>query len=136
MIQAFRDPVPARPPEGDIHVLEAWRVVSESVNDGVKWYNCDDELADPDAKALLVLRDCGGNQWLCYYDDHYFTVAKAHLTAVNGDQYMDVGYFYAPYVPMARTPIVLNPTSFNVGKGILTRYGRKLLEAARGTEGN
>jgi hypothetical protein len=44
--------------------------------------------------------------------------------------YMDSGYFYAPYIPLTRTPIVLDPDSFNPRKGILTRYGKKLNEEA------
>ncbi len=126
MIQAFRDPVPARPPEDDAQVLEVWRVVGEAIKDGIKWYNCNDELADPEAKVLLVLRDCGGNQWLCYYDGQYFTAAKVYL-GFKGQSYMDAGYIYAPYVPLSRSPMILNPTNFEARKGILTRYGRKIL---------
>jgi hypothetical protein len=41
---------------------------------------------------------------------------------------MDSGYFYCPYVPLTQTPVVLDPESFCPRKGILTRYGKKLLE--------
>ena len=40
--------------------------------------------------------------------------------------FMDVGYFYCPYVPVLKhIPLV---EDFNPRKGIITRYGRKLLE--------
>lgn len=41
---------------------------------------------------------------------------------------MDTGYFFAPYIPMINTPVVLDPNSFSPQKGILTRYGKKLLQ--------
>lgn len=40
----------------------------------------------------------------------------------------DAGYFFAPEVPLTQTPVVLDPDSFNPRPGILTRYGRGLLE--------
>ncbi len=42
--------------------------------------------------------------------------------------FLDVGYFYAPYIPLTKTPVILDPESFNPHKGYLTRYGKKLLE--------
>jgi hypothetical protein len=49
------------------------------------------------------------------------------LMGYKGSSYMDSGYFYAPYVPMTQTPVVLDPNSFNPNKGIMSRYGKKLL---------
>jgi hypothetical protein len=49
------------------------------------------------------------------------------LLGYKGDSYMDSGYFYCPYVPLTQTPVVLDPESFCPRKGILTRYGKKLL---------
>ena len=49
------------------------------------------------------------------------------LMGYKGDSYMDSGYFYCPYVPLTQTPTVLDPESFCPRKGILTRYGKKLL---------
>lgn len=45
----------------------------------------------------------------------------------KGDSYLDTGYFYAPYIPITTTPVVLDPSVFQNNKGILTRYGKKLL---------
>lgn len=45
----------------------------------------------------------------------------------KGASYMDSGYFYAPYI-LTTTPVVLDPNSFTPQKGILTRYGKKLLD--------
>lgn len=46
----------------------------------------------------------------------------------KGNSFLDAGYFFAPYVPITQTPVVLDPNSFNARKGILTRYGKKLLQ--------
>ncbi len=49
-------------------------------------------------------------------------------TGYKGVSFLDAGYFYAPYVPLMQTPVMLDPASFKKSKGILTRYGKKLLE--------
>lgn len=49
------------------------------------------------------------------------------LMGYKGDSYMDSGYFYCPYVPLTQTPVVLDPESFCPRRGLLVRYGKKLL---------
>ncbi len=65
------------------------------------------------------------NRWRLYKDP-LFTQGQI-LAGYKGDSYMDSGYFYCPYVPLTQTPTVLDPESFCPRKGILTRYGKKLL---------
>jgi len=60
------------------------------------------------------------------YKDPLFPPGQI-LLGYRGDSYMDSGYFYCPYVPLTQTPVVLDPESFCPRKGILTRYGKKLL---------
>lgn len=60
------------------------------------------------------------------YKDPLFPTGQI-LLGYKGDSYMDSGYFYCPYVPLTQTPVVLDPESFCPRKGILTRYGKKLL---------
>lgn len=70
------------------------------------------------------------NRWRLYKDP-LFPAAQV-VMGYKGDSYMDSGYFYCPYVPLTQTPVVLDPESFCPRKGILTRYGKKLLrEGAR-----
>lgn len=52
---------------------------------------------------------------------------KEDLIGYSGANFMDTGYFYAPYIPIAQTPIVLDPNSSFSKRGILTRYGKKIL---------
>lgn len=60
------------------------------------------------------------------YKDPLFPTGQI-LCGYKGDSYMDSGYFYAPYVPLTQTPVVLDPDSFTPRKGLITRYGKKLL---------
>jgi hypothetical protein len=64
-------------------------------------------------------------RWRMYKDPLFPT--NQILLGYRGDSYMDSGYFYCPYVPLTQTPVVLDPESFCPRKGILTRYGKKLL---------
>jgi len=64
-------------------------------------------------------------RWRLYKDPLFPT--NQILLGYKGDSYMDSGYFYCPYVPLTQTPVVLDPESFCPRKGILTRYGKKLL---------
>lgn len=61
------------------------------------------------------------------YKDPLFPNCKI-LLGFKGNSVLDAGYFYAPYVPMLSTPTVLDPNSFTPSKGIMTRYGKKLIE--------
>ena len=49
------------------------------------------------------------------------------LMGYKGDTYMDSGFFYMPYVPLMQTPVVLDPESFCMRRGMLTRYASKML---------
>lgn len=61
------------------------------------------------------------------YKDPLFPNCKL-LTGFKGNNVMDSGYMYCPYIPLLGTPTVLDPNSFVPNKGLLTRYGKKLIE--------
>ncbi|MEO5366030.1 MAG: hypothetical protein H7831_06695 [Magnetococcus sp. WYHC-3] len=61
------------------------------------------------------------------YKDPLFPNCKI-LVGFKGNSVLDSGYFYAPYIPLLSTPSVLDPNSMTPNKGIMTRYGKKLLE--------
>jgi hypothetical protein len=65
------------------------------------------------------------NRWRLYKDPLF--PSGQILMGYRGDSYMDSGYFYCPYVPLTQTPVVLDTESLCPRKGILTRYGKKLL---------
>jgi hypothetical protein len=61
------------------------------------------------------------------YKDPLFPNCKI-LMGFKGNSVLDAGYFYAPYIPLLSTPTVLDPNSFTPSKGVMTRYGKKLIE--------
>jgi hypothetical protein len=61
------------------------------------------------------------------YKDPLFPNCKI-LMGFKGNSVLDAGYFYAPYIPLLSTPTVLDPNSFTPNKGIMCRYGKKLIE--------
>lgn len=61
------------------------------------------------------------------YKDPLFPNCKI-LLGYKGNSTLDAGYFYAPYIPLLSTPTVMNPDSFVPNKGLMTRYGKKLIE--------
>jgi hypothetical protein len=61
------------------------------------------------------------------YKDPLFPNCKI-LMGFKGSSVLDAGYFYAPYIPLLSTPTVLNPDSYSPSKGLMTRYGKKLIE--------
>lgn len=60
------------------------------------------------------------------YKDPLFPSGQI-LCGYKGDSYLDSGYYYCPYVPLTQTPVVLEPEGFCPRRGVLTRYGKKLL---------
>jgi len=61
------------------------------------------------------------------YKDPLFPNCKI-LMGFKGSSVLDAGYFYAPYIPLLSTPTVLDPNSYSPSKGIMCRYGKKLIE--------
>ena len=43
----------------------------------------------------------------------------------------DVGIFHPPVMPQVSGPVSIDPENFQPRRGILTRYGKKLLEQAK-----
>ena len=46
------------------------------------------------------------------------------MVGYKGDNAMDSGYVYAPYIPLQALPTITDPSDFQPRKGILTRYGK------------
>ena len=46
------------------------------------------------------------------------------MVGYKGDNAMDSGYVYAPYIPLQAMPTITDPQDFQPRKGILTRYGK------------
>jgi hypothetical protein len=60
------------------------------------------------------------------YKDPYFARNKI-LVGYKGGSYLETGYVYAPYVPLIVTPTIFAPEDFTPRKGVMTRYGKKMV---------
>lgn len=60
------------------------------------------------------------------YCDPYMTSTKI-LVGLKGNNFLDAGYVYAPYVPLQVTPTFMDPNDFTFRKGVRTRYCTKML---------
>jgi hypothetical protein len=48
------------------------------------------------------------------------------IMAYKGSSLTDVGGVFAPYIPLISTPLVYDPVTFKMSKGLSTRYGKKI----------
>lgn len=62
------------------------------------------------------------------YKDPYFPRNKM-LVGYKGGSYLETGYVYAPYVPLIVTPTIFAPEDFTPRKGVMTRYGKKMVRS-------
>ena len=62
------------------------------------------------------------------YKDPYFPRNKI-LVGYKGGSYLETGYVYAPYVPLIVTPTIFAPDDFTPRKGVMTRYGKKMVRS-------
>jgi hypothetical protein len=51
------------------------------------------------------------------------------LVGRKGNSFLESGFVYAPYVPLQTTPLIYDPDTFVPNKGVMTRYGKKMVRA-------
>jgi hypothetical protein len=49
------------------------------------------------------------------------------LLGYRGNQFLEAGAVFAPYIPLIMTPLVYDPDTFTPRKGLLTRYAKKVV---------
>jgi len=62
------------------------------------------------------------------YKDPYFPRNRI-LVGYKGGSYLETGYVYSPYVPLIVTPTIFAPEDFTPRKGVMTRYGKKMVRS-------
>jgi len=60
------------------------------------------------------------------YQDPFMPPTKV-LVGLKGNNFLDAGYVYAPYVPLQVTPTFMDPNDFTFRKGVRTRYATRML---------
>ena len=58
--------------------------------------------------------------------DPYFP-RNVVLVGRRGNSFLESGYVYAPYVPLQTTPTIFGTEDFVPRKGVMTRYGKKMV---------
>ena len=49
------------------------------------------------------------------------------LMGFRGNNFLETGAVYAPYIPLVQTPLVYDPINFTPRRGVLTRYAKKVV---------
>lgn len=64
-------------------------------------------------------------KWAVYVDP--YMEEGTILMGLKGNNFLDAGYVYAPYIPLQVTPTFMEPNDFTFRKGVRTRYATKML---------
>jgi len=60
------------------------------------------------------------------YKNPYMT-ENVILMGYKGNQFLECGAVFAPYIPILQTPLVYDPETFTPRKGIMSRYAKHLI---------
>ena len=60
------------------------------------------------------------------YKNPYMT-ENVILMGYKGNQFLECGAVFAPYVPLIMTPLLYDPNTFTPRKGLMTRYAKKII---------
>lgn len=67
------------------------------------------------------------NRYVVYVDP-YFPANKI-LIGLKGNNFLETGYIYAPYIPLILTPVIYGQEDFTPRKGIMTRYAKRMIRS-------
>jgi hypothetical protein len=56
-----------------------------------------------------------------------YMVENVVLIGFRGNNFLETGAVYAPYIPLVQTPLVYDPINFTPRRGVLTRYAKKVI---------
>lgn len=79
------------------------------------------------AKYAMGVQKIGAiNSRYTVYKNPYMT-ENVILMGYKGNQFLETGAVFSPYIPLIMTPLVYDPVSFTPRKGIMTRYAKKMV---------
>jgi hypothetical protein len=84
--------------------------------------------ADKDAKQFAAgVTQVGAiaNRYTVYKNP--YMTENVILMGYKGNNFLETGAVYAPYVPLILTPLVYDPDNFTPRRGVMTRYAKKLV---------
>jgi len=65
------------------------------------------------------------NRWTVYKNP--YMTDNVMLVGFRGNNFLETGAVYAPYIPLIQTPLVYDPVNFTPRRGVMTRYAKKML---------
>jgi hypothetical protein len=65
------------------------------------------------------------SKWEVYVDPYF--PRNVILVGRKGNNFLESGFVYAPYVPLQVTPTIFGPEDFVPRKGVMTRYAKKMV---------
>jgi hypothetical protein len=65
------------------------------------------------------------NRWTVYKNP--YMTDNVMLVGFRGNNFLETGAVYAPYIPLIQTPLVYDPVNFTPRRGVMTRYAKKLV---------
>lgn len=86
------------------------------------------DLGDPSqTKFSMGAEKAGslGSRFTVYKVPFFFR--NVILVGYKGDEWLETGYVYAPYVPLIVTPTIYEPDNFTPRKGVMTRYAKQIV---------
>ena len=105
-----------------------WLVVSPKVStilESIPGFSAD-SAGDSDKYNMGVQKIGAINNRYQVYKNPYMT-ENVILMGYKGNQFLETGAVFAPYIPLIMTPLVYDPVSFTPRKGIMTRYAKKMV---------
>ena len=65
------------------------------------------------------------NRWTVYKNP--YMTDNVILVGFRGNNFLETGAVYAPYIPLIQTPLVYDPVNFTPRRGVMTRYAKKMV---------
>ena len=56
-----------------------------------------------------------------------YMVENTILVGFRGNNFLETGAVYSPYIPLVQTPLVYDPVNFTPRRGVMTRYAKKIV---------
>lgn len=56
-----------------------------------------------------------------------YMVENQILVGFRGNNFLETGAVYSPYIPLIQTPLVYDPVNFTPRRGVMTRYAKKVV---------
>jgi len=65
------------------------------------------------------------NRWTIYKNP--YMTENVIVMGFRGNNFLETGAVYAPYIPLIMTPLVYDPDNFTPRRGVMTRYAKKVV---------